>query len=620
MKLTDISKKIQNLKKDDNKKNHIYNIGYSALKEELSQYNITNPIYISEVSNVSDINSISNTYNIDLGLYYNYSYRAEIDRTSICSSLTKDVNMHIIKIISEYIMYKDYLISYIKNNTITHYTDKQYSEMYFNAFKNIIPLIYDNLKQYFFNILSLDPSKYTITFHKLYSTTHTEFNQLSYFKQNSFSIPANTFSDCCEEANKLHKENKLFQPFIAFFNIKQVRYNIYKTTRIKSVPHSCYTYFPFINKMNCFCDDKQYALDNINEDNLPNIIQSDENIVWSKIVIGNLYNNLLVHIRENSTNNDAFILYNRYGITPKFIKNASSIPHISYILTKYKGDIVGADLYNKRDIIKGNAENAAHICAKSVIKFVDKKVLLKYKYKLLDLIKNDKEFNDELVHKDIITSNTLLLSLTSFDYKIIDNFYINITPSVNILMTSMTESNDVIRKYVKYGYIYKSFAAILLDEPLIKLLSRYIYSTNETMFNRLNIKQYIDNNDFDGMLNRIKIALINNELNYLCDIDKAFIYLLYMLYTYIADDIIKEFSNDKFINAKDYPEIYNVILQKNNFEKQAKTIAKDIKNRRNAPFDGISFFGNDIDFGNKIVQLSYFGNNNEFGMSLIDIY
>lgn len=616
MKLTDISKKIQNLKKDDNKKNHIYNIGYSVLKEELSQYNITNPIYISEVSNISDINNISNTYNIDLGLYYNYSQRAEIDRTSICSSLTKDVKTHI-KIISEYIMYKDYLISYVKNNTTTHYTDKQYSEMYFNVFKNIIPLIYDNLKQYFFNILSLDPSQYTITFHKLYSTTHTEFNQLSYFKQNSFSIQVNMFSDCCEEANKLHKENKLFQPFIAFFNIKSVRYNIFRTTRVKSVPHSCYTYFPFINKMNCFCDDKQYALDNINEDNLPNIIQSDENIVWSKIVIGNLYNNLLVHIRENSTNDDAFILYNRYGITPKFIKNASSIPHISHILTKYKNDIVGADLYNKRVIIESNAGNAAHMCAKNVTKFVDKKVLLKYKYKLLDLIKNDKEFNDELVHKDIITSNTLFLSLTAFECKITDDFYINITPSVNISMTSIIEPNNVISKY---GYICKSFVAILLDEPLIKSLSRYICANSETMFNRLNIEQYRNNNDFDGMLNRIKTALINDELNYLCDIDKAFIYLLYMLYTYIADDIIREFSNDKFINAKDYPEIYNLILQKNSFEKQAKNIAKDIKNRRNALFDGISFFGNDIDFGNKIVQLSYFGNNNEFGMSLIDIY
>ena len=587
MKKSFINEKLKLLK---NNNHSLLSIGRSILTSYLNENKTDNiNLYIVETDN---------KYGTDLGKYYNYKNRVEIDRDTIFASVINDKSYFDASPIGQYAMFKDYIVD-IDTASWQNEIDnsKEFSAQYFQLFKNFFPYFYSKLKSSICSYMKLNESKYDLTFYKLYSNNHIEIKQMSYFKQINFNIPETAYEVCEEAMIKLDNEDKLFQPFVSFVNIHNSSVTK-KRNRNKVVFHHTYTYFPKLNTMNIYEDNVFSALKNINEDNLPNLIYKDPTNYTHHIIIGNLFNNLLIQIKEKDTDDYAFILYNRYGDSPKFIKEGISIPHISNMSTYLANEIVGHKDYETRKNLDSKKHHFEYEINHQLVHYIIKPMCKDINDKLSYIISIYSHYPLQLDNHFKVDCNSMYTSFKNYHS---DSNTITILSSFT-LHFSIETVLDILTYHLNISELRNSIFDLILES-----LKAYKIIDSTTAYNKDNI---------NDLLNTMITCYNNDSISNTDSIRIAAYYIMLKGGIKVVDEYrnkLQTFDISPYQSIKELFDQYAIVCKKYN---EYNNI---IQNKRKRNFKNVSLFGNNIDIKNAITQLGYYGNYNEFVMKVLDI-
>ena len=264
---------------------------------------------------------------------------------------------------------------YLKNAPkLFNVNDKVVGYQFYNAVVNIIPYIYNRLRDKIYELLEIDKEDYTIQFSKIYQPNE-------YYMAETYNYNNILSKDNMRENFDIAK----FMPFVAYSNMmmyyyynRDIKYPDRETVSAIIVPtedkillsnydHSIhvnsasnygYDHTPYITGRFCLSYNVHFV----------------DGYIPEFLLIGNLINHLSIDIIKNDSNNNMIIAYNKIGQTPKIIHNTNSINIISEynnknieqiitptLLKKYKDnesiitellDDAAMDLYNNAEIFE----------------------------------------------------------------------------------------------------------------------------------------------------------------------------------------------------------------------------------------------------------------------------
>ena len=502
-----------------------------------------------------DILSFSNIYT---GFKYKRSLQSERDSTERrnrfhSNLINSSLKIQTVNLFTELFLFKD---SSIDINTSNRNIVNDIAKLFSNEF---IHKFYENLKNRVLNAISLNSESYSIeTMKAVPNNLYYEFEPINHFYFSNF-ITRGSFSSTVENLS-----HNLMMPFISFVND-----NDYECKEcITFLPYSQEYYTYTRNRMaNYSIEESRY------NEKIDSLFKSSNDIFKSgtlnnmNIVIGNLYNYLLLKIEDKNTKEDCFIYFNKFGASPRILKNPTSIPYIVSALKRDKTintNISLDSVYNEYLAKKGQLE--IHIS-------------MYIKYIIDDILRNSEyEFRND---------NPLNLVIKSTDY-FLGSFLV----------------------------------------PKYELKNGYIEFSNPTNTNVYPIKvSYCDVPELPEYRKQIKINyddLVSDSDEY----SKVVISGEYYYTPKITNEIIDKYilkplksKRDLFrrIDYIDNQQIESLVEDIKDLKNKLEAIQKSSKKDRDELLKNVSFVGKEVNIQNKFTEIEYYGNSSDYRINCISL-
>ena len=502
-----------------------------------------------------DILSFSNVYT---GFKYKRSLQSERDSTERrnrfhSNLINSSLKIQTANLFTELFLFKD---SSIDINTSNRNIVNDIAKFFSNEF---IHKFYENLKNRVLNAMSLNSESYSIEIMKaIPNNLYYEFEPINHFYFSNF-ITRGSFSSTVENLS-----HNLMMPFISFVND-----NDYECKEcITFLPYSQEYYTYTRNRMaNYSIEESRY------NEKIDSLFKSSDDIFKSgtlvnmNIVIGNLYNYLLLKIEDKNTKEDCFIYFNKFGASPRILKNPTSIPYIVSALKRDKTintNISLDSVYNEYLAKKGQLE--IHIS-----------MYIKY---IIDDILRDSEY-------EFRNDNPLNLVIKSTDY-FLGSFLV----------------------------------------PKYELKDGYIKLSNPTNTNVYPIKvSYCDVPELPEYRKQIKINyddLVSDSDEY----SKVVISGEYYYTPKITNEIIDKYilkplksKRDLFrrIDYIDNQQIESLVEDIKDLKSKLEAIQKSSKKDRDELLKNVSFVGKEVNIQNKFTEIEYYGNSSDYRINCISL-
>ena len=502
-----------------------------------------------------DILSFSNVYT---GFKYKRSLQSERDSTERrnrfhSNLINSSLKIQTANLFTELFLFKD---SSIDINTSNRNIVNDIAKFFSNEF---IHKFYENLKNRVLNAMSLNSESYSIEIMKAVpNNLYYEFEPINHFYFSNF-ITRGSFSSTVENLS-----HNLMMPFISFVND-----NDYECKEcITFLPYSQEYYTYTRNRMaNYSIEESRY------NEKIDSLFKSSDDIFKSgtlvnmNIVIGNLYNYLLLKIEDKNTKEDCFIYFNKFGASPRILKNPTSIPYIVSALKRDKTintNISLDSVYNEYLAKKGQLE--IHIS-----------MYIKY---IIDDILRDSEY-------EFRNDNPLNLVIKSTDY-FLGSFLV----------------------------------------PKYELKNGYIEFSNPTNTNVYPIKvSYCDVPELPEYRKQIKINyddLVSDSDEY----SKVVISGEYYYTPKITNEIIDKYilkplksKRDLFrrIDYIDNQQIESLVEDIKDLKNKLEAIQKSSKKDRDELLKNVSFVGKEVNIQNKFTEIEYYGNSSDYRINCISL-
>ena len=281
-----------------------------------------------------------------------------------------------------------------------------------------------------------------------------------------------------------------------------------------------------------------------------------------KIIIGNLYNYLLIRIKDNETRESGFLYFNRNGESPKVLTNPLSIPYINSLLYN------DTTLESRKDLklAKDDYTSKKNELQNFINRYVEI-LVSKVCNECNELFKKDHslQYNPDTFISGKVESIE--------NYKMLDDY---------IELHDINSSNPTIEVcFVEYPKIVQWNIDINYNE----LIS--------------------DSDDFkDTMVWGPRC----NDQKVRSDIE------LYVLKIFKSNkDLFKR------IYYKDHPELQTILTELSNLKAKVDSAVNDFNNDKHKLFENISFTDKDVDIQTKFTEMEYYTGSSDYGFKCISL-
>ena len=525
------------------KKFNIFETGRQTLMNILNEQ----PCFKNFIINPTNV-TYKETRNLKI-----YNRRQDYDNNSILRSFAPD--SYLSSRFGEYVFFKDYVIDFDPGMIMDMSKEDQIEATRFLSFY-LVKSFYDHLKIDILNRLEItDYESYDVEFMKLFNNSYVD----DYKHLDLYSAYMNPL---CDDYKKIHicidtiKEcfGELYLPYVTFLIEDDSMYQKY-------TPDNCFTLSP-TTAYYCNKPSKTPIITQFKPDatNFFNLAKSSV-----RVIIGNLFNHLLIKLTNKKDNISEFILYNRWASAlPQLLKNPLDI----YIVKENTKDIIEKTKIDT-SVLKSKLETIECNVRKSICEFIDEK-FASIIFKIQDKLHADNIFR---IKKQDEARASILISLSK--YNIDSNGYLNLDDSnvVNINCYVDEVGFDISTKCD-----IRTFLS-LDDEHIERLIEQRWRAIYQDDFCREMFRKYITPH-----LPEIRTILKD------------------LLHTY-ANSTIQNLSKDKL-----------------KIETEYKEIRSDNLNNRKTMFNNIKLYGKDVDIKNKLCEIGFYTNSSKYSIGTVSCY
>lgn len=636
--------------KDLNNVHILQHIGKKILTEYINDINtkIKKKYKIEDKSSLDifkfEIDIIDKTCGYDLSRKRVFDKRRELDKDKIGMSTISCPMSHSINELNflEHIFFKSYMIKFTYKKSDQEYIllediykkfdREKFSALYFDMINNLIPTFYDKLKSNLRILYGLSENKYDINFYKLYNPKCEDVVNLYFniYVNNKYTNILNIIGE------------KIYQPYVALLNGMEFYYLNGDTVNEhrEQINDQAITFFPLSNEIvtntryvNCY--NIVYDISDVKkqfncvkelltqENEKYNITYSEvipNGYICPSVIVGNLFNNLLISFTEKQNNKTAFILYNKFGYKPRFMKTSRSIPYIARVISNKINDdteLTMQRLQDERYDMRQELNDKYDNVSTAIMHYVENELVEEVTNKIRKTM-----CDDNAKYMNVLTAPHMILHSCDFKFdtktNILDikncymritflcaNYYsndkINTSRSLPIISSKVFHGNDV--KHIKLDNIVKEMVYSVLTNKY----SDWIFSSD----NIINmIDKYIDLDDIP-----------NDMFVYSRDKDELNIIMkgIYNAHKYTIP-IMKEYMSNFNTVILNGESIKEAITEYNDVANKFNKLNSDISNIRKNQSCNIPLYGNDINLYDKLIELKYFGENDAFEMKAFKMY
>ena len=418
-------------------------------------------------------------------------------------------------------------------------------------------------------IIELDPISYSVEISKAIPNNY-------YYDVKDIGIKFSSECVCdgilSKDIEFLSSSNSVMVPFISFIDDYGIGKR-YLEDEDYIEGYGCLTIFPTSNNFYRVYKKINELIEIRNDGDLKSLRVRKRNLLSActlrhvEVVIGNLFNYLLVKVVDNNTKETRFIYFDKFGGSPKLLKNHLSIPYIQSLLKKDTSIVDKTDFeiakkkyYNKKSELESYLDRyifgiVNEICAKCDSLFKLERPDLLFHLNKFIFICGDVTMSSYLIKEDCVE----LHDLNKQHYSIQVEF---------------------VHKQPKKG-------------KCIHLID-------------MNIDDLASDND---ELENVKIG----GTEYLNEAES----MKKLIDTYILKPFKSNGKYFKGIYYKDDKVLEMIVNELKELNTKLNTVRKQYNNDKNKVFNSIHFSGKDIDIQSKFTEIEYYAGSSDYRMNLV---